>query len=123
MFFITWGNISTETFFFIGDGLSHVAFGAMAVATIFKLVNNTIFIMPVTIAAAILLLRTGQNTKIKGDAAIAMLSVSSLAVGYLIGGCLFNLIWFDNNSYINKNRSFYLYNYVDTSCCIFYFIL
>lgn len=34
-------------------------------------------------------------------------------------GCLFNLIWFDNNSYINKNRSFYLYNYVDTSCCIF----
>ena len=51
---------------------------------IFKLVNNTIFIMPVTIAAAILLLRTGQNTKIKGDAAIAMLSVSSLAVGYLV---------------------------------------
>ena len=119
-----------KRFSFIGDGLSHVAFGAMAVATIFKLVNNTIFIMPVTIAAAILLLRTGQNTKIKGDAAIAMLSVSSLAVGYLvmnlckcIGGCLFNLIWFDNNSYINKNRSFYLYNYVDTSCCIFYFIL
>lgn len=84
VFFITWGNISTERFSFIGDGLSHVAFGAMAVATIFKLVNNTIFIMPVTIAAAILLLRTGQNTKIKGDAAIAMLSVSSLAVGYLV---------------------------------------
>lgn len=123
-----------KRFSFIGDGLSHVAFGAMAVATIFKLVNNTIFIMPVTIAAAILLLRTGQNTKIKGDAAIAMLSVSSLGsrlschepLFYLckcIGGCLFNLIWFDNNSYINKNRSFYLYNYVDTSCCIFYFIL
>ena len=73
-----------KRFSFIGDGLSHVAFGAMAVATIFKLVNNTIFIMPVTIAAAILLLRTGQNTKIKGDAAIAMLSVSSLAVGYLV---------------------------------------
>jgi len=61
-----------KRFSFIGDGLSHVAFGAMAV------------IMPVTIAAAILLLRTGQNTKIKGDAAIAMLSVSSLAVGYLV---------------------------------------
>ena len=73
-----------KRFSFIGDGLSHVAFGAMAVATIFKLVNNTIFIMPVTIIAAILLLRTGQNTKIKGDAAIAMLSVSSLAVGYLV---------------------------------------
>lgn len=93
-----------KRFSFIGDGLSHVAFGAMAVATIFKLVNNTIFIMPVTIAAAILLLRTGQNTKIKGDAAIAMLSVSSLGsrlschepLFYLckcIGGCLFNLIW------------------------------
>ena len=72
-----------KRFSFIGDGLSHVAFGAMAVATIFKLVN-TIFIMPVTIIAAVLLLRTGQNTKIKGDAAIAMLSVSALAVGYLV---------------------------------------
>ena len=73
-----------KRFSFIGDGLSHVAFGAMAVATIFKLVNNTILIMPVTIIAAVLLLRTGQNTKIKGDAAIAMLSVSALAVGYLV---------------------------------------
>ena len=73
-----------KRFSFIGDGLSHVAFGAMAVATIFKLVNNTIFIMLVTIIAAVLLLRTGQNTKIKGDAAIAMLSVSALAVGYLV---------------------------------------
>ena len=73
-----------KRFSFIGDGLSHVAFGAMAVATIFKLVNNTIFIMPVTIIGAVLLLRTGQNTKIKGDAAIAMLSVSALAVGYLV---------------------------------------
>lgn len=73
-----------KRFSFIGDGLSHVAFGAMAVATIFKLTNNTIFIMPVTIIAAILLLRTGQNTMIKGDAAIAMLSVSALAIGYLV---------------------------------------
>ena len=122
-----------KRFSFIGDGLSHVAFGAMAVATIFKLVNNTIFIMPVTIAAAILLLRTGQN-KDKGGCrnrnAFGKLTGSRLSchepLFYLckcIGGCLFNLIWFDNNSYINKNRSFYLYNYVDTSCCIFYFIL
>ncbi|TCL59838.1 zinc transport system permease protein [Kineothrix alysoides] len=73
-----------KRFSFIGDGLSHVAFGAMAVATIFKLANDTIFVMPVTIATAVLLLRTGQNTKIKGDAAIAMLSVGSLAIGYLI---------------------------------------
>ncbi|WP_054740256.1 metal ABC transporter permease [Cellulosilyticum ruminicola] len=73
-----------KRFSFIGDGLSHVAFGAMAVATLFKLTNNTLFIMPVTIAAAILLLRTGQNTKLKGDAAIAMLSVGALAIGYLV---------------------------------------
>lgn len=69
---------------FIGDGLSHVAFGAMAVATIFQFSDNTIFVMPVTILAAILLLRSGQNAKIKGDAAIAMLSVGALAIGYLV---------------------------------------
>lgn len=73
-----------KRFSFIGDGLSHVAFGAMSVATIFNLTNDTIFVMPVTVLSAILLLRTGQNTKIKGDAAIAMLSVGSLAIGYLI---------------------------------------
>lgn len=69
---------------FIGDGLSHVAFGAMAVATIFQLSDGMILVMPITILAAILLLKTGQNTKIKGDAAIAMLSVGSLAIGYLV---------------------------------------
>ncbi|MEE1071350.1 MAG: metal ABC transporter permease [Cellulosilyticum sp.] len=73
-----------KRFSFIGDGLSHIAFGVMAVATIFNLSNDIILVMPVTIMTAILLLRTGQNTKIKGDAAIAMLSVGSLAVGYLI---------------------------------------
>lgn len=69
---------------FIGDGLSHVAFGAMAIASIFNLASDTIFVMPVTIIAAILLLRGGQNAKIKGDAAIAMLSVGALAIGYLV---------------------------------------
>lgn len=73
-----------KRFSFIGDGLSHVAFGAMAVATIFDLTSDTIFVMPVTVVAAVLLLRTGQNAQIKGDAAIAMLSVGSLAVGYLV---------------------------------------
>ena len=73
-----------KRFSFIGDGLSHVAFGAMAVASVLKLANQTILILPVTVVAAILLLRTGQNTKIKGDAAIAMISVSALAFGYLI---------------------------------------
>ena len=48
------------------------------------LANDTIFVMPVTIIAAVLLLRSGQNAKIKGDAAIAMLSVGALALGYLV---------------------------------------
>ena len=73
-----------KRFSFIGDGLSHVAFGAMAIATVFKLANTTMLIMPVTIVAAVILLRTGQNTKVKGDAAVAMLSVGALAIGYLV---------------------------------------
>ena len=69
---------------FIGDGLSHVAFGAMAIATVLKLTSNTILVMPVTIIVAVLLLRNGNKSMLKGDAAIAMLSVTSLAFGYLI---------------------------------------
>ncbi len=71
-------------FSFIGDGLSHVAFGALAVASVLKMANQMTLILPVTVICAVLLLRTGQNTRIKGDAAIAMISVSSLAFGYLI---------------------------------------
>ena len=55
-----------KRFSFIGDGLSHVAFGAMAVASVLNFTNNMIFILPVTVICAVLLLRTGQNTKIKG---------------------------------------------------------
>ena len=73
-----------KRFSFIGDGLSHVAFGAMAIAGVLHLTNDMLFVMPVTILSAVLLLRTGQNTKIKGDAAIAMISVGALAVGYLL---------------------------------------
>ena len=73
-----------KRFSFIGDGLSHVAFGAMAVGSVLKLTNNTIIVMPVTVASAILILMSGQNAKLKGDAAIAMMSVGALAVGYLI---------------------------------------
>ena len=69
---------------FIGDGLSHVAFGAMAIATVMKLTNINILVMPVTILVAVLLLRSGSKSIMKGDAAIAMLSVTSLAFGYLI---------------------------------------
>ena len=73
-----------KRFSFIGDGLSHVAFGAMAVAAITGLTNKMVIILPVTLLSAILLLRTGQNTKIKGDAAIAMISVGALAIGYML---------------------------------------
>ena len=73
-----------KRFSFIGDGLSHVAFGAMTIATVTNLTNNILLVMPVTVITAILLLRSGQNAKIKGDAAVAMISVASLAFGYLI---------------------------------------
>lgn len=69
---------------FIGDGLSHVAFGAMAIAAVLRVSNNMLIVLPVTVICAILLLITGQNTKIKGDAAIAIISVGALAVGYLL---------------------------------------
>ena len=73
-----------KRFSFIGDGLSHVAFGATAVAAVLGLTNDMFFVLPVTILCAVLLLRTGQNAKLSGDAAIAMLSVGALAVGYLL---------------------------------------
>ena len=71
-------------FSFIGDGLSHVAFGAMAVAGVLRLTSGMLFVLPVTVVCAILLLRTGRNARVRGDAAIAMISVGALAVGYLL---------------------------------------
>ena len=73
-----------KRFSFIGDGLSHVAFGALAIASVLGLSNEMLLVLPITVVCAILLLRTGQNAKIKGDAAIAMISVGALAVGYLL---------------------------------------
>ena len=73
-----------KRFSFIGDGLSHVAFGAMAVAAVLQMTDEMLLVMPVTILSAVLLLRTGQNAKIKGDAAVAMISVGALAIGYLL---------------------------------------
>lgn len=73
-----------KRFSFIGDGLSHVAFGAIAIASVLNLSNDMPLVLSVTILCAVLLLRTGQKTKIKGDAAIAMISVGSLAIGYLL---------------------------------------
>ena len=73
-----------KRFSFIGDGLSHVAFGAIALASVFNLTNNLPFVLAVTVVCAVLLLHVGQNAKIKGDAAIAMISVGALAIGYLL---------------------------------------
>lgn len=73
-----------KRFSFIGDGLSHVAFGAMAVAAITGISNEMAVVLPITIVAAVLLLAAGKNRRIKGDAAIAMISVGSLAIGYLL---------------------------------------
>ena len=71
-------------FSFIGDGLSHVAFGAMAIAAVLRLTNNMLVVLPVTVLSAVLLLRTGGKAKVQGDAAIAMISVGALAFGYLL---------------------------------------
>lgn len=73
-----------KRFSYLGDGLSHVAFGAMAVAAVLNLADRMVLVLPLTVLSAVLLLRLGQNTKIKGDAAIAMISVGALAVGYLL---------------------------------------
>ena len=73
-----------KRFSFIGDGLSHVAFGAIAIASVLKISNEMIVVLPVTVVSAILLLMTGQKTKIKGDAAVALISVGSMAIGYLL---------------------------------------
>ena len=73
-----------KRFSFIGDGLSHVAFGALAIASVLKMSNQMLLILPITIISAVLLLRSGQRRQIKGDAALAMISVGALAFGYLI---------------------------------------
>lgn len=73
-----------KRFSFIGDGLSHVAFGAIAIASVLRMTNQMALVLPLTMVSAVLLLRTGQNTRIKGDAAIAMISVATMAFGYLI---------------------------------------
>ena len=73
-----------KRFSFIGDGLSHVAFGALSVAAVLGMTNRMTVVLPITLVAAVLLLRAGKEAKIKGDAAIAMISVTSLAFGYLL---------------------------------------
>ncbi len=73
-----------KRFSFIGDGLSHVSFGALAIASVLNITDKMIFVLPATVICAILLLRTNRNSKINGDASIAMISVGALACGYLL---------------------------------------
>lgn len=77
-------SLVLKRFSFIGDGLSHVAFGALAIATLLHVNNELIVMLPMTVLAAVLLLRISNNAMIKGDAAIAMISVGAMAFGYLI---------------------------------------
>lgn len=73
-----------KRFSFIGDGLSHAAFGVMCLAGILNLTNEMMLVLPVTVLFAIILINGGNRVKLKGDAAVALLSVSSLAIGYLL---------------------------------------
>lgn len=66
----------------IGDGLSHVGFGALAIATVMNLAPMAVAI-PVVVAAAVVLLRLSSNGKLKGDSAIALISTSALAIGVM----------------------------------------
>ncbi|MBR6581847.1 MAG: metal ABC transporter permease [Ruminococcus sp.] len=77
-------SLVLKRFSFIGDGLSHVAFGAMAVAAVTGITDRMIIILPLTVLSAVLILRTGRNTKIRGDASVAMISVGALAIGYML---------------------------------------
>lgn len=69
---------------FIGDGLSHVAFGALCIAMVLSLSDKMLLVLPITILVAVILMGSNEKKKIKGDAAIAMLSVGALSFGYLL---------------------------------------
>ena len=120
-----------KRFSFIGDGLSHVAFGAMAVASVLNFTNNMIFILPVTVICAVLLLRTGQNTKIKGDAAVAMISVGALAIGYLLMNlfsesfrrCVQYTVWFNIHINLDERAGGIMQCFISYCCGYFYYIL
>lgn len=73
-----------KRFSFIGDGLSHAAFGVMCLAGILNLTNEMLLVLPITVLFAVILISGGNRIKLKGDASVAMLSVSSLAIGYLL---------------------------------------
>ena len=70
---------------YIGDGLSHVAFGAMSIALVLGMIQQKMYLVfPITTVAAILILRSGQNKRVQGDAIVGMVSTGALALGYLL---------------------------------------
>lgn len=77
-------NLVLKRCSYISDGLSHVAFGAIAIASVLNLTNQMILVIPITILTAIILLYSGKRAKLHGDAKLAMFSVSSMAIGYLL---------------------------------------
>ena len=100
-----------KRFSYIGDGLSHVAFGALAIATVLNFTNRMIIILPITVLTAILILKNGNNSKVKGDAVIAMLSVGALftyefisCIGKCIRRCMLHTIWLHLTSDTYKLR-------------------
>ena len=75
-------SLVLKRFSMIGDGLSHVGFGALAIAAVMNLAPMAVAI-PVVIAAAFLLLRLSSSGKLKGDAVIALISTGALAIGVM----------------------------------------
>ena len=118
-----------KRFSFIGDGLSHVAFGAMAVASVLKLTNNMLFILPVTVLCAILLLRTGQKTKIKGDdfcrGAGNRVSVNEhfLYRTESLRRCMQYIVWINIDPDIDNESGGVVLHTVCNCCCCFCSVL
>ena len=70
---------------YIGDGLSHVAFGAMSIALVLGMIQQKMYLVfPITTVAAVLILKSGQNKRVQGDAIVGMVSTGALALGYLL---------------------------------------
>ena len=70
---------------YIGDGLSHVAFGAMSIALVLGMIQQKMYLgFPITTVAAILILKSGQNKRVQGDAIVGKISTGALALGYLL---------------------------------------
>ena len=73
-----------KRFSYIGDGLSHSAFGALAIASILRIENSMLVVLPITVLLAVIILCAKEKSKVKGDASLAMISTGALAIGYLL---------------------------------------